>query len=92
MQRSWFLRKTTPSSHICLSIKPRYVWDYLSDTGFRVVVANAPNVYYVKEIDVILISGWLHLDDSSIAYPAETPGELNELRDECIVDILYPES
>jgi len=58
--------------------EPRYVWDYLSDTGFRVVVANAPSVYYVKEIDAILISGWLHLDDSSIAYPAETPGELNE--------------
>ncbi|MCQ6254056.1 alkaline phosphatase family protein [Methanocaldococcus sp.] len=53
------------------------IWDFLSDKGYKVVVANLPNIYSVKEINGCLICGWLCLDKNNIMYPKDLIDEIN---------------
>ncbi len=67
--------------------EPMYVWDYLSFAGLKVIVANVPCVYYPKEVNGIIISGWLCTNPKRIAYPPQIGNELNKVCGGYAVDI-----
>jgi len=74
--------------HLFKCEEPKYIWDYLSDAGYRVIVANVPNTYYVKgKVNGIIISGWLCSDIKRFAYPPEILSELNRLCGGYVIDI-----
>ncbi|MBP1911659.1 alkaline phosphatase family protein [Thermococcus stetteri] len=58
--------------------RQKMIWDILSDSGRRAVVANLPNIYIAQKINGCMIAGWLYLDKERITYPANLINELNE--------------
>jgi len=58
--------------------RQKMIWDILSDSGHRVVVANLPNIYVAQKINGCMIAGWLYLDKEHITYPTNLINELNE--------------
>lgn len=56
----------------------KMIWDLLSDSGYKVVVANLPNIHVAQKINGCIIAGWLYLDKEHIIYPTILINELNE--------------
>ncbi len=73
--------------HIFRCGEPMYVWDYLSCAGLKVIVANVPCVYSPREVNGIIISGWLCVDPRKIAYPPQIIDELSSICGNYVVDI-----
>jgi len=63
-------------------------WELLSDTGYRVILANLPNVYSAKKINGCIISGWLCIDRDKLAYPPELIEDVNKYCGDYKIDIL----
>ncbi|MFQ5841663.1 MAG: alkaline phosphatase family protein, partial [Thermodesulfobacteriota bacterium] len=55
------------------------LWEILSQAGKRVVVINVPVTYPPREVNGILISGFLCTNIDKIAYPKEKAGLLKEI-------------
>ena len=55
------------------------LWEILSRAGKRVVVINVPLTYPPREVNGILISGFLCTNIDKIAYPKEMAGVLKEM-------------
>jgi predicted AlkP superfamily phosphohydrolase/phosphomutase len=55
------------------------LWEILSQAGKRVVVINVPLTYPPREVNGILISGFLCTNIDKIAYPKEMAGFLKEI-------------
>jgi predicted AlkP superfamily phosphohydrolase/phosphomutase len=55
------------------------LWEILSQAGKRVVVINVPVTYPPREVNGILISGFLCTNIDKIAYPKEAAGFLKEM-------------
>lgn len=66
--------------HIFRHKRQKMIWDILSDSGHRAVVANLPNIYIAQKINGCMIAGWLCLDKNRITYP---PNLINELNEHC---------
>lgn len=62
------------------------LWDILSDAGKRVVVMGVPVTYPPKEVNGILVSGFLAPDIEKATYPTELGKELKE-KDDYRLDI-----
>ena len=55
------------------------LWEILSQAGKRVVVINVPLTFPPREVNGILISGFLCTNIDKIAYPREVAGVLKEM-------------
>ena len=58
--------------------RQKMIWDILSDSSHKVIVANLPNIYVAQKINGCMIAGWLCLDKNRIAYPSNLINELNK--------------
>lgn len=72
-------RQFTP--HVFKHKRQEMIWDYLSEKGYKAIVANAPNIYSAQEINGCMISGWLCLDENKLTYPNSLIGELSKCCD-----------
>jgi len=73
--------------HVFKHKRQKMIWDFLSGGGYKVVIANLPNVYSTQKINGCMVSGWLCIDKSSLAYPSNLIDELNEYCDGYELDI-----
>lgn len=56
-----------------------HVWDYLSKKGYKVIVANPPNIYEGQPVNGLLISGWMFINRENSTYPRELIDEIDEV-------------
>ena len=67
--------------------RQKMIWDILSDSGYRSVVANLPNIYVAQKVNGCMVAGWLCLKKDNITYPSELINELNSYCDGYEIDI-----
>ena len=73
--------------HIFKHKQQKMIWDMISDAGYKVVIANVPNIYSPQRINGCIISGWLCIDKNNLTYPSNLVDELNECCNGYEVDI-----
>jgi predicted AlkP superfamily phosphohydrolase/phosphomutase len=69
------LKTTIPTSR---AMQSRTLWEILSDAGKRVVVMNVPVTYPPRQVNGILIAGFLSPSLDKVAYPPEMSQKLKE--------------
>ena len=69
------LKTTIPTSR---AMQSRTLWEILSDAGKRVVVMNVPVTYPPRQVNGVLIAGFLAPNLNKVAYPPEMGQKLKE--------------
>ena len=69
------LKTTIPTSR---AMQSRTLWEVLSDAGKRVVVMNVPVTYPPRQVNGVLIAGFLAPNLNKVAYPPEMGQKLKE--------------
>jgi len=69
------LKTTIPTSR---AMQSRTLWEILSDAGKRVVVMNVPVTYPPRQVNGVLIAGFLSPNLEKVAYPPEMGQKLKQ--------------
>lgn len=59
-------------------VKHKEIWDYLSDSGKKVIVMNMPTTHPAKKVNGILISGGPDANETDFVYPPNLEQYLKE--------------
>lgn len=63
------------------------IWDILSAKGYKVLIANLPNIHRAYKVNGCMLAGWLFIDKDSISYPSNLIDELDAYCNGYKVDI-----
>ena len=62
-----------------LNMTSKTLWEILSERGKRVVVVNVPVTYPVRQVNGILVSGFLATNLEKATFPQEISGQLEQM-------------